>query len=185
MEWDWKIRITDIIMVFAIVLGPIIAVQITEMLRASKDARNRKVHIFRNLMATRSAQLAAMHIEALNLVELEFQSKKHRKTLDAWRLYVDHLKDRAYPKETWPTRKSELLVDLLYEMSCSLGYNFDKVQIKSGSYYPSGYEDNDLDTLESRKLWLEVLRGKRHLPMVAGVYNLPPKEEEKKLEENV
>lgn len=76
MEWEWKIRITDIIIIFAIVLGSIIAVQITEYLRSTKDARNRKVHIFRNLMATRSAQLAAMHIEALNLVELEFQSKE-------------------------------------------------------------------------------------------------------------
>jgi hypothetical protein len=93
------------------------------------------------------------------------------------------VKDHNYPKETWAARKSELLVELLYEMSKSLGYNFDKVQIKSGSYYPSGYEDNDLDMLESRKLWLEILRGKRHLPMVAGIYNLPPKEE--KLEENV
>ena len=74
MEWEWKIRITDIIMIIAIIVGPIIAVRITEKLRLKKDSRDRKVHIFRTLMATRSAPLAAMHIEALNLVELEFQA---------------------------------------------------------------------------------------------------------------
>ena len=171
-------------MICAIILGPILAVRITEYLRESKDSKNRKVHIFRNLMGTRSAQLAAMHIEALNLVELEFQSKKRQeqKVLDAWRLYVDHLKDHSYPKETWLTRKNELLVDLLYEMSVSLGYNFDKVQIKSGSYYPAGYEENSNNRLETQKMWLEVLKGERHLPMIAGIYNLPPASESGKLE---
>lgn len=167
MAWDWTIKITDIIMVVAIVAGPIIAVRITEVMRHRKDARDRKVHIFRTLMATRSAQLAAMHIEALNLVELEFHSTKHqeRRVLDAGRLYVDHLRDYLYPKETWVARKNELLVDLLYEMSVALGYNFDKVQIKAGSYYPSGYEEAEYENLQTRKLWLEILKGNKKLPI--------------------
>lgn len=165
MEWEWKIRITDIIMIIVIFAGPIIAVRITEYLRNQKDSRDRKVHIFRTLMATRSAQLAGMHIEALNLVELEFQAAPHpaRRVVDAGRLYIDHLKDYLYPKETWVVRKNELLVDLLYEMSTALDYNFDKVQIKAGSYYPSGYEDAENDNLQIRKLWLEILKGNKQL----------------------
>ena len=101
MTWDWTIKITDIIMVIAIFAGPIIAVRITEKMRLSKDSRDRKVHIFRNLMATRSAPLAAMHIEALNLVELEFQAAPHPSTsiVAAARLYMDHLRDSQYPKK--------------------------------------------------------------------------------------
>jgi hypothetical protein len=165
MAWDWTIKITDIIIIIAIAVGPIIAVQITEYLRKQQDAKNRKVHIFRTLMATRSAQLAAMHIEALNLVELEFHSsvRQERRVLDAGRLYIDHLRDHLYPKEAWSARKVELLVDLLYEMSTALGYNFDKVQIKAGSYYPSGYEDAENDNLQIRKLWLEILKGNKQL----------------------
>lgn len=171
MTWDWTIKITDIIMVIAIFAGPIIAVRITEKLRLSKDSRDRKVHIFRTLMATRSAQLAQMHIEALNLVELEFQAPPHpsRRVVDAGRLYVDHLRDHSYPKEGWGPRKDELLVDLLYEMSTALCYNFDKVQIKAGSYYPSGYQETEIDNLEIRKLWLEILQGKRLLPISSVV----------------
>ena len=162
---EWKIRITDIIMIIAIFLGPIIAVQITEYLRHKKDSRDRKVHIFRTLMATRSAQLAPMHIEALNLVELEFPSspRSAKRVVDAGRLYVAHLGDHLYPKEAWGPRKDELLVDLLYEMSTALGYNFDKVQIKAGSYYPSGYQETENDNFQIRKLWLEILKGNKQL----------------------
>lgn len=167
MSWDWTIRVTDIIMIGAIVIGPIIAVRITEKLRHKKDSRDRKVYIFRTLMATRSAGLAAMHVEALNLVELEFQVPPDASTavVSAVRLYVNHLNDRQYPTNMWESRRAELLVDLLFEMSKSLGYNFDKVQIKSGSYYPSGYGETETDNYNTRKLWLEILNGKRTLPI--------------------
>ncbi len=167
MEWEWKIRITDIIMIIAMIVGPTIAVRITEKLRHKKDSRDRKVHIFRTLMATRSAPLAAMHVEALNLVELEFQVHPDASStvVAAARLYMDHLNDRQYPKDMWGSRKGELLVDLLYEMSKTLGYNFDKVQIKAGSYYPSAYGETDEDNYKTRKLWLEILEAKRLLPI--------------------
>lgn len=171
MTWDFTIKITDIIMISAIIIGPLVAVQITEYLRKLKDVRDRKIHIFRSLMTTRSVPLAGVHIEALNLVELEFHSdkKQERRVVDAWRLYLTHLADRKYPKETWNTRKDELLIELLYEMSLALGYSYDKSQIKSGTYYPAGYEDADFDHYETRKLWLEVLKGKRPLPMLARI----------------
>lgn len=169
MEWEWKIRITDIIMIIVIFAGPIVAVQLTEYLRNKKDSRDRKVHIFRTLMATRSAPLAAMHIEALNLVELEFQAHPDASStvVAAARLYMDHLRDSQYPKDMWGSRKGELLVDLLYEMSKTLGYNFDKVQIKAGSYYPSAYGETDEDNYKTRKLWLEILEAKRLLPIAS------------------
>lgn len=171
MTWDSTIKVTDIVMIFAIIVGPLIAVQITEYLRNLKDVRDRKVHIFRTLMSTRSAPLLGVHIEALNLVELEFHSSKQqeRRVVDAWRLYLTHLADRRYPKETWGSRKDELLIELLYEMSLALGYSYDKSQIKSGAYYPSGYEDADSDHYETRKLWLEVLKGKRPLSMITQI----------------
>lgn len=171
MIWDFTIKITDIIMILVIVIGPLIAVQITEYLRKLKDVHDRKVYIFRTLMSTRSAPLLGVHIESLNLVELEFHSnkKQERRVVDAWRLYLTHLADHRYPKETWSSRKDELLIELLYEMSLALGYSYDKSQIKSGAYYPAGYEDADSDHYETRKLWLEVLKGKRSLSMITQI----------------
>lgn len=172
MEWEWEIRITDIIMTIAVFAGPIVSVQLAEGLSKLKDKKNRKVHIFRTLMATRSAQLAPMHVEALNLIDLEFHSQKRqdKRVLDAGRLYMDHLKDRGYPKEAWPARKGDLLVELLYEMSEALGYGFDKVQIKAGSYYPSGWDDVERENEETRQNWLNIVKGNQQLHMKAEIF---------------
>lgn len=187
MEWELKIRATDIIMIIAIFAGPIVAVQITEFLRKVNDARGRKVHIFRILMATRSATLASPHVESLNAVDLEFHSKniQDKRVLDACRLYMDHLRDHEYPKEMWGARRTELLVELLYEMSKALGYNFDKVQIKAGSYYPSGYEEFENDNLEIRKNWLNILKGNQQLHMKAEIFPSPVYSQPVKQDEEV
>ena len=72
MTFDWNIRITDIAIMLATFLGPILAVYASEKRREWNDARSRKVQIFRTLMATRAATLNPSHIESLNLVEVEF-----------------------------------------------------------------------------------------------------------------
>ena len=125
-------------MIFAIIVGPIIAVQITKFIRRHQEQRDRKMYLFRTLMATRSATLAPAHIEALNLVEIEFHSNNHQdcKVVNAWKLYRAHLFDSNYPQESWDARRADLLVELLYEMSSELGYNYDKAHIKGGTYYP-------------------------------------------------
>lgn len=159
-------------MIVALVSGPILAVQISETLRNSAEARRRKIHIFRTLMATRSASLSPSHIEALNLVEIEFYSTRaqERKVVDCWRLYLVHLNDRNYPRESWAARKDDLLFDLLYEMAQSIQFSYDKSQIKSGTYYPGGWQEAEVEQIETRKLWLQILQGKRELL----VKNVPP-----------
>jgi hypothetical protein len=158
-------------MILAIIVGPIAAVTITECLRKRQDERNRKIFIFRTLMATRSAPLASSHIEALNLIEVEFQSsrRKEKSVLDCWRLYVTHLNDRNYPKELWQTKRGELLIDLLYAISVFLRYSYDKADIKNYAYYPVGYEDADFDNFQTRKLWLKILQGEQPFPVWAKV----------------
>ena len=167
MTLDWTVRVSDIVMILAVFVGPIVAVQLTEWLRTSKELRERRDSIFRTLMSTRSATLAPAHIEALNLVDVLFHSKKpqDRKVVDSWKLYLAHMNDHSYPRESWGARKADLLHDLLYDMGSSLGYSFDRSHIKAGTYYPHGYEDAERDQYESRKLWLEVARGARTVPI--------------------
>jgi len=169
---DITIKMTDLAIVVATLAGPFLAVYVTEKQRNKADIRNRKVHMFRTLMATRSARLAPAHIEALNLVEVEFDqtSRQERGVIDCWKLYLAHLNDQAYPTDVWVSKSHELLVDLLYAMSITLGYEYDKAAIKNGAYYPKGYGDAEAEMLETRKLWFEILRGNRKLPMHADVY---------------
>jgi len=74
MTIDWTLKVTDLAIVFAALLSPLIAVQVTEWIRRSQEARKRKLHVFRTLMSTRAASLAPTHVEALNLIDIEFQT---------------------------------------------------------------------------------------------------------------
>ena len=127
-------------------------------------------------MATRSSNLIYSHIEALNLVEIEFDGSnpREKRIIDCWRLYIAHLNSKDYPPLNWEIRRKELLIDLLYEISNLLGYSHDKSQIQSGAYYPQGYVNLENENTETRQLWLEVLRGNRKIPMKAEVYASSP-----------
>jgi hypothetical protein len=180
INWAIDIKATDIAIVLATLTGPFLAVYVTERQRKSADVRNRKIHIFRNLMATRSAPLSQHHIEALNLVEVEFDHHSHpeKEVVDCWRLYLAHLNDRNYPREAWGARKVDLLMELLYSMATALGYSYSKSEIKSGTYYPEGWQNAESENAEIRKQWLSILKGESQLPMKAEVFitqTEPPK----------
>ena len=165
----------DYATVAALLFGPVLAIWVAEILRKREEFRKRQIHVFRNLMATRTITMNFKHIEALNIVELEFYD--HRKVMDCWRLYRTHLDDTAYSKRdiaAWENDRAKLMVDLLYEMSISLGLSYDKSDIQKGVYYPKGYADTEQQQLELRKLLLQLLRGERQLPMRAEVYPIQP-----------
>ncbi len=72
-----KITIADWFMIGAVFLGPIVAVQLTRYLDNKKEIRERKLWVFKTLMATRASALSPHHVEALNRIDLEFDSN-HR-----------------------------------------------------------------------------------------------------------
>jgi hypothetical protein len=122
--------------------------------------------IFRTLMTTRATQLSPTHVEALNGIEVEFYatSGPDKKVLDAWRLYNNHLNSRSAEGDAltrWVEKKSSLLVDLLYQMAQSLGYDIDKVTIQNGAYHPIGFVEIETEQHGLRKAALAVLSGER------------------------
>lgn len=153
--------------IIAIIAGPILSIQISQYLNHKKSIKERKLEIFKTLMATRSAALTPEHTHALNMIDVEFRpkAKLEKDVISAWKLYHAHLQDRSYPAETWSSRKGELLIDLLYAMAISLDYDFDKSQIKSLSYYPDGYSDLENDQYIFRKKAIEILEGKSSIPI--------------------
>jgi len=62
---------------------------------------------------------------------------------------------------------------LLYEMSITLGYAYEKSHIQQGVYYPQSYSDSENENVEIRRLWLAVLKGDRQFPMRAEVFASP------------
>lgn len=166
--------ISNWLMITAVFLGPIIAVQLTRYLDNKKEIRERKLWIFKTLMATRSSILSPHHVEALNRIDLEFdsKSKKEKEVIDAWKAYLDLLGYTQIARDQWTIRRIEHLVELLHKMAQVLDYEFDKTHIKNSSYYPIGYNQIEEDQTAIRRGLKELIEGKRVIPMY--VTNFPP-----------
>ena len=50
----------------------------------SKSTYQRKLDIFKTLMATRATPLARTHVESLNRIDIEFTGIKEKKVREAW-----------------------------------------------------------------------------------------------------
>lgn len=162
------IPVSSWVMIAAVFLGPIAAVQIQKFLESRKEETQNRIKVFKDLMTTRASTLAYQHVSALNMVGLEFRGKQFSKVISAWNMYLDHL--NSYPDDeelgkVWVDKSNDLLSDLLYEMGISLGFEFDKVHIKKAGYIPKGYADAENEQIYIRKATIEVLEGKRPLPL--------------------
>jgi len=173
-KYEWFVLI-------AIFTGPIIAVQVQKWIETYRENKDRRKKIFKTLMATRGQILSIEHVAALNMIDLEFDEKGDKKVVEAWNIYFDHLgacpasdEDIAIQKN-WNENKKDKLVDLLYAMGNTLGYDFDKVRLKRNIYVPQGHEDLELENQLIRRGLLQIIVGKRFFPV--QVFNRPDKNE--------
>ena len=101
-------RLVDWLTITAILLGPIIAIRITRYLEKGRDDYARKERIFKTLMATRATRLSGDHVQALNMIDIEFYEKKkwkrngrNRAVVEAWMEYHDWLGQKGVAPEVW------------------------------------------------------------------------------------
>lgn len=129
-----------IVSAVALILGPLLAVWTQRIGERRQDSKQRKLTLFKELMATRapSARVNPRHVDALNAVEVEFSShtRSDKKVLETWTRYVDHLNELTVDSQNkaavwrWQEETDELFAELLYEMSNALGFTFDKESLK-------------------------------------------------------
>ncbi len=149
---------------FTILLAPLVAVQISEFLQKRKEGRARRVELFKTLMATRASRLSGDHVKALNMIDIEFHGtdRRSRRVLEAWKAYLNHL-NTPLPPEVWLSRGNDLFFDLLFAMAQGLGYSMDKTDMRSTSYFPSGYGRLEDEQGRIRSGLLELVEGTRSL----------------------
>jgi hypothetical protein len=169
---DDTIKITDIVMILAVVVAPFLAVFIQSKIEIFREERGRRLWIYRTLMATRGNRLSLDHVQALNSIELFFTDQSEKGIIEKWNEYLDHFnypqitendKDRVVKLESWYQRGDDLLAELLQLMGKSLGMNFDKVKLKRGVYSPRGHGDEQNEQLRLRKALLSILEQKSSL----------------------
>ena len=158
MQIDWAV-------VFATLVGPVLAVWASEWRQQRRSLHERKEWVFRTLMTTRSTPLRQEHVAALNHIDFAFPQKSYPAIADAWGLYFTHLNtprgDTPDSGSRWEETANNLLADLIHLMASDLKIPFSKTQIKKPAYYPSGYVFTEAQQNELRALLLEVLKNGR------------------------
>ena len=155
---NWYLEMT----IFAIIAGPIWAVLIAQYLANRKEKRDHRLHVFATLMATRTATLHPEHVRALNAIDVVFYDDEI--ILTAWRHYRSLLYVSKEEFSNNAHERTDLLDDLLQKMGRKLDYDFDIKNIKTSSYNPQMYEDEEIDNITIRQMWRQVLANERAIP---------------------
>ena len=160
------------LVIIAVIVGPILAVQIQKFIENRNTIKERKMHIFKTLMATRATTVSPLHVEALNMIDIEFHNDN--KIVDAWKLLLDNFmnfpknpKDPNYQTklDASAEKSGELLSDLLSEMAKALNYDFDKVHLKRGGYIPQGHADIEFEQNFIRGRVTDLFLGRTSIPI--------------------
>jgi hypothetical protein len=165
------------VIVFATLMGPILAVRAQKIVEAIREKRNLKTWVFTQMMATRQARLSPEHVRALNMIDIAFygrrvfglrlRSNAEQAVCTAWKEYFDALgpKEALETEEMLLARRDVAFYALLAALAKEVGYDFDLVQLKRGAYSPMAHGETEQEQNRVRKSVLDVLEGRRPLPM--------------------
>lgn len=160
-------EIQDLIMMGAILIGPLLAVQVTRYFDERKEIKDRKLKIFRTLMATRGYKFSHLHIEALNIIDIDFS--KDKGVINTWKTYHsklhkpitgDAMSDALTLREIEPSFNK-----LLHEISKAVGYDFSETEIEASSYAPILHEHIESQQNKVLGYVVDILEGKKSLPV--------------------
>ena|SRR3990167_3941375 len=174
--------VLNVLTFFAILGGPVLAIEVSRRVDVKRENRRRKVDLFRTLFKTRKERLSYDHVSALNLIELEFFGDKT--VIDAYRAYVNHLGQVVPPPgkdEHFFSERNDRFHELLKIIASSLSFEFDKSDLDRFGYSPIGWgRDQELGRQNAESL-RDLLAGRRGLPIftfthsAASTFPPPPK----------
>jgi hypothetical protein len=155
----------------AIFLGPIHALKIQRELDEERETRSRKLNNYKTLMSNRATRLSPVYVQALNQIDVEFTANNanERAVRDAWKELLDVYESyKSIPNPV--DRVTDQTAIMLAAMGRSLGYEFDKVYIKKGVYYPEFFGDIEKELHAVRKGILAVLDGSGRVKIPVAVF---------------
>jgi len=154
-------------------LGPVLAVALTLRFtywrETSGEKYSRRLKVFRTLMATRRVGISPDHVNAINLVEVDFYECA---AVEAeWKIYKKHLNDNSKPEdEAWRRTKEKLLSKLLFEIAKVLKFDIPAIEIFEGGYAPGGWAHRDMRYTGALEYLHELREGSNTLPLwIRGV----------------
>jgi hypothetical protein len=180
-----EIKFSEWLIILSTLAGPVLAVQTQKLVERVSERRRGKLRLFYALMSTRAARLSPEHVQALNMIDLEFfgsrilsfryQSRAERNVVAAWREYQVHL-NQAVPESEgpmWNERGYEYFVSLLAVMAVALDFDFDRAQLKTG-YSPVAHGEQDALDRKTRVGLAAVLSGEAPLKVAVNHVETSP-----------
>ena len=161
---DWTVKVTDLAIVFATIFGPIFAVLAQGLIDAKRERRQSRLRVFHTLMRTRARPISEEHVNALNVVPLEFSETAQEHIRTAWRVYMNHFNKNA-EAQGWGEKRIELLIRLLQVMGDYLNYKFDAVELENDIYTPIAHGKLEAEQTTIRQGVAALFRGERAIPM--------------------
>lgn len=168
---ELTMRFFDLLMLLAVLLSPLAAVQLSMWRERVRRAGERRLSIFQTLMATRTQRLGWTHVNALNMIDVEFYGeKKFAGVRGAWHAYLDSL--ASEPSEAMFVERDRLFYELLQSMGKALGYTFEITAIKQTAYIPVAHNEFEKDQRIVREGIIALLAGRLAIPI--QVFESPP-----------
>lgn len=164
-----ELKVSEWIMIGAVLAGPMIAVLITRIHDARSERRSRKLNVLRSLLRTRQIRIDPEHVGALNLIDIEFYGSEN--IITAYGKYINHLSTPApveAAEKAYFDERHDLFVALLHAIGSNLGYKFDKHDLDRRGYTPIAWSNEQERQSKNAALLTELLEGRRSLP----VFNL-------------
>ena len=177
----------SVAIVTATFAGPIGAIIVAQWREAVREKRARQMKIFRTLMATRRRAVTQEHVEAINLIEVDFYG--HRDVEVAWQNYLTHLNSWTSPQRmtlaedrVFEQKRAEMLAKLLFPIAKNLGFTLSEIDIKNGGYAPDAWRIGDERLVGVQEYILKMGRGEAGLPIfpLPQASNNPPSAEQPK-----
>ena len=140
-------EIKDWITSAAVVLGPILAVQAQKVVEKIRDKRERLLRIFKSLMTTRAERVSREHVQALNMIYVDFygskfwrfkwQNSKDASVTNAWKIYNAHLNDKSYGSiDAWAKHGDDLFTTFLGNQGSKLRIYYWKSKVICACWQP-------------------------------------------------
>lgn len=120
---------------------------------------------------TRAARLSPSHIEALNMIDIEFpeRNSKFKELRRAWKAYFTHLSEKVPEKEeaqyAFFEKRDDLFIEMVFQMGNALNYDFDKTLIAKNVYTTIYHQKLESDQELIRIKLVDILSGKAAFPM--------------------
>lgn len=143
-----------VVEVLAIILAPLIAFGVGQMIHTREERRNDKLSIFKTLMATRNGWTMES-VKALNIIEIVFSDDKN--VLNSWKDYYDKLCVQN-PNSADIKKIENAQGKLLETIAKSLGYKDITWETIQNPYLPTGLQQDAEMEKEFKRYQLEWVK---------------------------